>query len=192
MNGLPLFPLSSIVLPGGRLPLRIFEPRYLSMVSACLKGDQLFGICLIADGAEVGTPAKTFAYGTLVKIVDWDQEDTGLLVIVAEGKQRFRIASSAANADGLLVGDVELLPAEHKVAIPAEYVELAELLRRALDQVGPLLEYTGVDFSDAVWVSSRLVELLPMTVSQRHELVAMSDSVERLSVLHGIVAGSSE
>lgn len=188
MNRLPLFPLSNIVLPGGQLPLRIFEPRYLSMVSACMKCDDGFGLCLISNGSEVGV-AETFACGTLVDIIDWDQEDSGLLVIVTRGVQRFRIVDSNANAEGLLTGEVELLPLDEKTAIPASYQSLADLLQRALEQVRPLLAYTESDFTDAGWVSSRLTELLPMPVADRHDLVALNDPIERLSVLLEIVEG---
>ncbi len=189
MNRLPLFPLSNIVLPGGQLPLRIFEPRYLSMVSACMKSGDGFGLCLISNGSEVGAAAETFACGTLVDIIDWDQEDSGLLVIVTRGVQRFRIIDSSANAEGLLTGEVELLPLDEKISIPANYQSLADLLQRALEQVRPLLAYTDSDFTDATWVSSRLTELLPMPVVDRHDLVAMNDPIERLSVLLEIVEG---
>ncbi len=187
MSTLPLFPLSGIVLPGGQLPLRIFEPRYLSMVSACMKSDSGFGICLIASGAEVGAVAKTFAYGTLVKIVDWSREDSGLLVIVTQGIQRFRIIDSTANSEGLLIGEVELLPHDKQVAIPSKFRELADLLQRALDQTGPLVEYTDSNFTDAAWVSNRLIELLPMSAAERNDLVGMSDPLERLSVLRAVI-----
>jgi len=152
-----------------------------------MKGACGFGMCLIASGSEVGKPAEVFPYGTLVNIVDWDQEDSGLLTIATQGVQKFRIVSSAANAEGLLIAEVEMLPFEEKVPVPAEYRRLPELLKHALDQVGALLEYKDPDFEDAVWVSSRLIELLPMSVSERHDLVATVDPVERLSGLLGII-----
>lgn len=148
-----------------------------------------FGICLIASGSEVGAAAKPFPVGTKVEIVDWDQEDGGMLIIETRGLQRFRIIESSADNDGLLIGEVEMLPREQKVAIPSDYQSLADLLQRALEQVRPLLAHSESDFTDAIWVSSRLTELLPMPVSDRHDLVAMNDPIERLSVLLEIVEG---
>lgn len=187
MKSLPLFPLSSIVLPGGQLPLRIFEPRYLSMVRDCLKNETGFGVCLIASGGEVGPGAVTYPYGTLVKIVDWDRDESGLFTIVSCGEQRFRTVSTSVSDEGLLLGDVELLPLESNTPVPAEYAELAQLLQRALENVGPLMDYKDSDFADAVWVSNRLVELLPMSASLRHEFVSMGDCVERLAALQDII-----
>lgn len=187
MTTLPLFPLSGIVLPEGQLPLRIFEQRYLSMISACMKSDSGFGICLIASGTEVGAVAETFAYGTLVKIVDWSREDSGLLLIVTQGIQRFCITESTTNAAGLLVGEVEMLPLDKRIAIPSKYRELANLLQRALQQTGPLVDSTDSNFTDASWVSNRLIELLPMSAVERNDLVAMHDPLERLSVLQAII-----
>ena len=88
---IPLFPLGTVLFPGGPLPLRIFEPRYLDMVSDCLRNDKAFGVCLIKDGREVGEPAQPFDVGTMAKIVDWDRTDDGLLAITALGTSRFRI-----------------------------------------------------------------------------------------------------
>ena len=174
-------------MPAGRLPLRIFEPRYLTMVKACLKSDSGFGICLSKDGAETGPSVGTYPYGTLIKIVDWDMDDSGLLLIVTEGVQKFRTISATESETGLLLGEIELLPAEEKSLIPAELQSLAELLQRALDNMGPLLDYAEADFTDALWVGSRLVELLPMPPAMRHDMIAISDPVERLRVLQGFI-----
>ena len=183
MITLPLFPLSSIVLPGGQLPLRIFEPRYLSMVRGCLKTESDFGICLIEKGSEVGKLSTPYPYGTRVHIIDWDVDDSGLLMIVTRGEQRFRTVDTSVTPDGYLLGEVELLSMEQETSVPPEYSGLAELLQRALENVGPLMEYKASDFTDAVWVSSRLVELLPMSASERHDFVAIGDPVERLAML---------
>lgn len=169
-------------MPAGRLPLRIFEPRYLTMVKDCLKSDSGFGICLAKDRGETPYP-----YGTLIKIVDWDMDDSGLLLIVTEGVQKFRTINTIESDTGLLLGDIELVPAEEKSLIPAELLGLAELLQRALDNMGPLLDYTEADFTDAVWVGSRLVELLPMPSEMRHDMIAASDPVDRLRVLKNFI-----
>jgi len=184
---LPLFPLSSIVLPGGQLPLRIFEPRYLSMVRMCLRTESDFGICLIETGSEVGQLASPYPYGTRIEIVDWDLDDSGLLMIVTRGVQRFRTISTSVSEDGYLCGEVELLSTEQETTLPAEYSGLSQLLQRALKNVGPLMEYKETDFEDAVWVSYRLVELLPMSAKERHDFVAIGDPLERLAGLHEFI-----
>lgn len=157
------------------------------MVSSCLKNNTGFGICLLVNGSEVGPVGDTFPVGTLVEIVDWDRDESGLLTIVSHGVQKFRTVDASINEDGLLVGDVEMLPVEPPTPVPVEYKELAQLLQRALDSVGPLMEYLESDFTDAVWVSNRLTELMPLTAVDRHHLVALSDPIERLAALKGFI-----
>ena len=101
-----------MLFPGGRLPLRIFETRYMDMAKACLREDAPFGVCLIREGAEVGAPATPFEVGTLAKISEWDMQQLGLLQIVATGGARFRILERRTQADGLQRARVELLAEE--------------------------------------------------------------------------------
>jgi hypothetical protein len=127
-----------VLYPGGRLPLRIFEQRYLEMAKACLKHDAPFGVCLILEGAEVldkaARPAKPCLVGTLAKITDWDMPQLGLLQIVARGERRFRILRQRAQADGLLRASVELLPqdAESPAWRAADSLPLPLELKQAL------------------------------------------------------------
>src|SRR3569833_51867 len=93
---IPLFPLNTVLFPGGILPLRIFEPRYMEMVSVCMKEQSGIGVCLILSGKEVGEAATTNDVGTFVRIIDWDQRDDGMLGITVQGEQRFRVLSSHA------------------------------------------------------------------------------------------------
>ena len=102
----PLFPLRTVLYPGGPLPLRIFEPRYVDMIGRCMKTDSPFGVLLIKEGSEDG-PATTYEVGTLARITDWYQGSDGLLGITALGEQRFRLISSRREADGLNVGEIE-------------------------------------------------------------------------------------
>ena len=113
---LSLFPLGTVLFPDGPLALRIFEPRYLDMVSACLRNDQPFGVCLIRSGREVGAAASPFAVGTLARIVDWHRSDDGLLGIVALGTRRFRVLETRTQPDQLLVGRLEVID-EPEVAL---------------------------------------------------------------------------
>ena len=92
----PLFPLNTVLFPGGVLPLRIFEPRYLDMVSDCLKSDTGIGVVLIKDGAETGKAADTYDTGTLSGISYWHKRPDGILGVTLKGDQRFRILSTVA------------------------------------------------------------------------------------------------
>lgn len=101
---LPLFPLHSLLMPGGQLPLRIFEPRYLDMVSECFRQSSHFGVCQIREGSEVGVAAMPYPNGTLVHIVDWDKGSDGLLNVLVEGQQKFSVQSMNVMTDDLLMG----------------------------------------------------------------------------------------
>src|SRR5690554_6915795 len=106
---LPLFPLHTVLFPGGRLALRVFEQRYVDMVAASLKADTPFGVCLIKRGSEVGAAAEPQAVGTAARIVHCDLERPGILQIVARGEERFRVHSVATRKDQLVVAQVEPL-----------------------------------------------------------------------------------
>jgi hypothetical protein len=109
IENLPLFPLGAVLFPGGSLPLRIFETRYMDMAKACLREGAPFGVCLIREGREVGAPATPFDVGTLATIEAWDMQQLGMLQIVARGGQRFRILERRVQPDGLLRASVEIL-----------------------------------------------------------------------------------
>ncbi len=178
MVNLPLIPRSEIVLPGGRLPLRVFEGRYIDMVRDCLEQSSNFGICLHSE-----TAAKMFPYGTSVEIVDWNSDESGVLVIVTRGIQTFRTINTTQEPNGLLVGEVEMLPSAQRTPVPAKYSDLVELLRFALLNVGPVLDYKETDFADSVWVGNRLVEALPMSPEARYKLATIEDPIECLDAL---------
>ncbi|HET9444633.1 MAG TPA: LON peptidase substrate-binding domain-containing protein, partial [Steroidobacteraceae bacterium] len=133
---IPLFPLNTVLFPGGPLRLRIFEPRYLDMISRCMREDAGFGVALIVAGREAGGPAQTVQVGTLARIVDFEQLDDGLLGITARGERRFRIMHAHQESDGLNVCQVEWRDEEARAEVPPQHAVLAELLRRALEQIG--------------------------------------------------------
>lgn len=181
MSELPLFPLQTVLLPEGRLALRVFEPRYLDMVARCLRGENRFGVVAIREGAEVGA-ATTYEHGTTAEIVDWHQEEGGMLGLLAAGREPFRIVSSRRQPDGLYVADVALLEPPPSQPLPEMHTPLAELLRRLLE---PLPLYRGVapSFDDAAWVGGRLIELLPLTLEFKQTLLQSYDVLERLEQL---------
>ncbi len=182
----PLFPLNTVLFPGGPLPLRIFEPRYLGLVSQCLKSDIPFGVLLIRDGGETG-PATTHNVGTLARITDWYQGSDGLLGITAIGEQRFRLIASERQDDGLNIGDVETLENEPTTPLPEEYHEMAAILAGVLDDLGRLYESLDRHFDDASWVTSRFVEILPIDLEEKQRCLEQSDPVERLRIVRKLL-----
>ena len=117
---LPLFPLATVLFPGGKLDMRIFERRYLDMVRDCTRSGTGFGICLIVRGREAGEPAIPAAYGTVAKIEDFATLPDGLLGITTRGGARFRVESSRVRDSGLIIGKVTLKDPDPVVAVPAE------------------------------------------------------------------------
>ncbi len=182
----PLFPLSSVVFPGGPLPLRIFEPRYLDMVGRCLKSQACFGAVAIRAGSEVGE-AETFEVGTLAEIVDWYREDDGLLGILARGRERFRIVRVERLADGLYVGAVEPLPALPNVALPERFELEGTFLARLFAEDDGLYRGIETEFGNATWVGCRLAEILPLPLPLRQEMLELDDPLIRLERLAPIV-----
>jgi Lon protease-like protein len=182
----PLFPLYSVLFPGGPLPLRIFEPRYLSMVSHCMQNDSPFGVLLIRDGQETAT-ATTHNIGTLARITDWYQGSDGLLGITAIGEARFRLLSTTRQDNGLTVGDVQILENEPNIPLPDEYQEMASILAGVLEDLGRLYESLDKHFDDASWVTSRFVEILPIDLEEKQRCLEQSNPIERLRIVRKLL-----
>jgi uncharacterized protein len=185
-DSIALFPLNIVLFPGGALPLRIFETRYVDMVRRCMHGSQAFGVALIREGNEVG-PAETFDVGTLARIVDFHQLSDGLLGLSCVGEQRFRIRSRGRQADGLNLAEVDWLAPEPTVAVPARHTRLPQLLKSVLPQLGEV--YTGIEMrlDDAAWVGHRLAEILPIPLADKQRCLELDDPIERLDVLGPLV-----
>jgi Lon protease-like protein len=179
---IPLFPLNTVLFPGGPLPLRVFEPRYLDMVSRCLREEQEFGVLLIREGVEIG-PVETFNVGTLAEIVDWYQGSDGLLGVTAEGRKRFRLKAAERQSDGLYIGTIEILESETSAHVPEEYEFLSRLLREVLDELGNHYQRIPKAYDDASWVGYRLSEILPLPLATKQEFLEMTDPELRLSLL---------
>jgi len=181
----PLFPLRTVLYPGGPLPLRIFEARYLDMISGCLKNDEPFGVLLIRDGDETGA-ATTYDVGTLARISDWYQGSDGLLGITAIGEQRFRLIASERRADGLNIGEIELLPQDTDTQLPEDYKPLAHILSGVLDDLGRLYEFLERDYEDAGWVGYRFAEILPISAEQKQSCLEL-DPLSRLQIVRDVL-----
>ena len=183
---IPLFPLNTVLYPDGPLPLRIFEQRYLDLISRCMKEEIPFGVDLIKEGAEVGL-AKVHNTGTLASIADWYQGSDGLLGITAIGQQRFKINSSQRQADGLMIADVDQLPREAEVQLPDAYSPLADILTSVFDDLGRLYEQLEKRYADAGWVSFRFAEILPITPEQKQLLLECDDPLQRLDEMRAVL-----
>jgi len=180
----PLFPLNTVLFPGGEVGLRVFEPRYLDMVRDCTRANSPFGVCLILSGTEVGEPATPAAIGTLAHIVDFSTTPDGLLGIRAQGSRRFRLARSRVRDSGLAHGEVELWPDEASIEVPVEFHLLATILERLLEKIGGAhANAPRANFDDASWVGFRLAELLPLENRERQMLLQTADPIERLAQL---------
>ena len=183
---IPLFPLRTVLFPDGPLPLRIFESRYIDMVGQCMKNESPCGVLLIMEGQETGL-ATTHEVGTLANITDWYQGSDGLLGVTAVGGQRFRLLSARQQADGLNIGDIEILAAEPYMALPAEYASLRKILESVLDDLGRLYESLERRFDDAVWVTYRLIEILPIELEQKQQFLESSDTRARLKLIDDLI-----
>ncbi len=180
----PIFPLGTVLFPGGLLPLRIFEVRYVEMAKACLKDQSPFGVCLIREGAEVGAPAVPEPVGCLARIAECDVEQLGVLNVKAAGLERFRIVATDVNRDGLVVGRIEGL---HPEAVEKEapgLAESAEFLRKVMGAIGPQRFIEPYRYDDASWVGFRLAEILPLRMDVKQKLLELTDATMRLAVLH--------
>jgi len=184
---IPLFPLHTVLFPGGPLPLRIFEPRYLDMVSRCMKQDQPFGVCLISSGSETGTNTELYNIGTLATITDWNQLPEGLLGIVVEGGERFTVMNTTRQPDRLLVGEVTPIPPDPIEPIGVEHSHLVPILKELLNESGALYAGLELKMDNAAWVGFRLSELLPMDLACRQELLELSSPLQRLDRLVKLV-----
>ncbi|HEX7220178.1 MAG TPA: LON peptidase substrate-binding domain-containing protein [Burkholderiales bacterium] len=183
---LPLFPLHTVLFPGGRLPLRIFEVRYMDMAKSCIRHQTPFGVCRIREGAEVGAPATPSEVGTLARIASWDMPQLGVLHVSARGERRFRIVERRVQADGLSVGKVEFLADEADQPVPASLSSTVKLLERVVEQHPELLERPH-RLDSCAWVSARLAELLPLPLEAKQALLEMDDARARLERLGALV-----
>lgn len=183
---IPLFPLRTVLYPGGPLPLRIFEQRYLDMISRCLKTDSPFGVLLIKEGSETG-PASTLDIGTLAHITDWYQGSDGLLGVTATGTERFRSLSVRCEDDGLMIGEIELLPPPPARKLPEEYKPLAKILHGVIDNLDRYYQGLEKDYDDAGWVSYRFAEILPISLAQKQTCLEIDDPIQRIESMRAVL-----
>jgi uncharacterized protein len=188
----PLFPLKTVLFPGGILPLKVFEQRYIDMVKACLLKGTPFGVCLITQGDEVatagGSTPELATIGTLARITDWDMPQLGILHVVTLGESRFQIKHHATAPNGLVTGEVVPLAPEARMPLAPAYKPLAALLELIASRVGPNNFPAVRDYDDASWVGYRLAEVLPLPLHIKQSMLEINEPDVRLKVLQQFLA----
>ncbi len=177
---LPLFPLNAVIFPGGALPLRIFEPRYLDMVKECMRNEHGFGIALIKNGKESGKAAKVYKTGTECRIGDWETLPDGLLGITAYGERKIHIEDTHIESNQLLMGDIQYLEENPDSELPEEFEELRAILQDIITQIGKPYTSLPAHYDHAGWVGARLTELLPLQSATKQRLLEIDDHIVRL------------
>lgn len=177
----PLFPLPLVLFPGGRLPLQIFEARYLDMVGQCMRDGEHFIVTM--------SRAEGFAdLGCEVSIRDFDYLSNGLLGILAVGERKRQLFNPRQSDDGLWLADSADLPLELPGEVPVEHLGLVVLLKSL--QAHPAVRglYSEIDYTDASEVGGRLTELLPLDNEVKQSFFEMQNPINRLSELEVEVA----
>jgi Lon protease-like protein len=186
LTTIPLFPLRTVLFPGGVLPLKVFEQRYIDMTKACMKEGRPFGVVMITSGDEVATRGGTPTFadlGTLATIAGWDMPELGILHLATEGLSRFQVREHRVQPDRLVIADVVDIPAEPRVALPDDAQPLARLLELIATRVGAQNFPAEHDYGDATWVGYRLAELLPLPLTIKQSMLEINDAQVRLQAL---------
>jgi Lon protease-like protein len=187
IHEIALFPLHTVLFPGGPLPLRIFEPRYTDMVRKSLREESAFGVVLMDGGSEVGGLTATTTIGTSARITDFYPLPDGLLGITCLGLQKFKLGQRRVQSDGLSVGEIEWLAAEQEIELPDEYRHLGALLRKVLPELGDFYASVTKRFNDSAWVGYRLAEILPLSLSDKQYCLELNDPLARLARLSPLI-----
>lgn len=180
---IPLFPLNTVLFPGGTLQLKVFEQRYLDMAAVCLKEKTPFGVCLIAKGSETGAAAEPHAIGTLAEIVQCDMAQLGILQLTIRGGRRFRVTARQTARDQGIQATVTLLPAEAALPVPTSRGRLLPFLQRIIGDLGRERMPEPHHLDDAEWVGCRITEVLPIQNLAKQKLLELDDPLARLEIL---------
>lgn len=187
IEALPLFPLRTVLFPGGLLPLKVFEQRYIDMTKACLGGGRPFGVCLITRGDEVargdGALPQIATIGTLAHIVNVDMPQLGIFHVSTIGGHRFRVRGHAADAQGAMIAEASILDDEPRHPLAESHAPLARILQAIASRLGSANFPSEVHYDDATWVGHRLAELLPLPLSIKQSMLEVNDANVRLASL---------
>ena len=210
LTQLPLFPLQSVLFPGGSLPLRIFEVRYLDMIGRCHKAGEPFGVVCLSEGSDTrrrapgdgsGKPSGDgfaheafFPVGTLARITNFERPQPGLMMIGCVGTQRFRVQRSEQLKHGLWVADVELLADDAEVQVPDDLHFTREALQGLVRNIEQSVAQSGeagfempllqpYRWDDCGWLANRWCEMLPLNPELKHRFMALDSPVLRLELV---------
>ena len=183
MQNIPLFPLHKVLYPHGRLPLQIFEPRYIDMVSECMKTSSGFGVCLIKQGSETGPAASCFDIGTYAEIIDFSSRSNGLLSITVQGKRRFTVLQTETRSNNLLTGDIVWVDSDEAGSSVQEYQLLRDLYLYIVENYETLYAHEDHGTVSAALLSYRLAEFLPLDNSARQEILETGGVEDRLELI---------
>lgn len=190
-TSIPIFPLNTVLYPGGMLPLKIFEQRYLEMTRDCLRDAMPFGVCRIREGVEVGKPALPEAVGCTAMIAEWEMPHLGVFHLKARGQQRFRIQNQVTQPGGLIRAEIELLEELPGSANEDSRVLCRRVLEQIVSRLGTEYFFPPLAYDDPRWVSYRLAEVLPLALDEKQALLETRDDHERLTRLHGLLKSSA-
>lgn len=185
---LPLFPLNTVLFPGGRLPLKVFEQRYVEMTKRCVRDGSPFGVCMIREGKEVGTPAIAADIGCTALIEEWDLPHPNLFELLARGERRFRVLQSEVAALGLLVCEAEYLEPETAAEAPDSLCR--RVMSELVERIGSERFPGTIELDDAQWISWRLGELLPLSTALRQQLLETTSATARLAKLRDVLVAA--
>jgi uncharacterized protein len=198
---LPLFPLRTVLFPGGLLPLQIFEVRYLDMIGRCHKAGEPFGVVCLTEGGEARQRSADgfvreafFPLGTLARIDVFERPQPGLMIVRCTGTQRFRVRASAQAKAGLWVGEVELLATDAAVRVPDDLAFTRDALQAVLRNIELSIEHSGeahaqlpihppYEWDDCAWLANRWCEMLPLAGERKQRLLALDSPVLRLELV---------
>ncbi len=181
----PIFPLRTVLFPASRIPLRIFEPRYLDMVSSCLRSNTEFGVVLSKEVMQPGM-YETYNIGTLASIIDWSQDKDGLLNITVIGSNKFELISLSKKEDGLNIADINILEQEKNFKAPSHFDNMIRLLEAILEDID-LFDDLDKQFESASWVSFRFAEILPLKIEDKQKCLELNDPLLRLNYLEPLL-----
>jgi Lon protease-like protein len=179
-----IFPLGTVLYPGGALPLRIFEQRYIEMTKACLRDNRPFGVCLIREGREVGTPAVPECIGCLASIESWEMPQVGMFHLIARGGDRFRLHDTQVAPNGLVSGSISRMPTDTGGAVDSI---CRDVLKALIRHVGEAQFPQPILLDDADWVSYRLAEILPVDMHVKQALLETDDAASRFERLRQVL-----
>ena len=210
LTQLPLFPLQSVLFPGGALPLRIFEVRYLDMIGRCHKSGEPFGVVCLSEGSAERKRATGeaigkatgdgfaheafFPVGTLARITKFERPQPGLMMIGCVGTQRFRVQRSEQLKHGLWVADVELLEDDRMLPVPDDLLFTREALQGLVRNIEDSIQQSGeagvempllepYRWNDCGWLANRWSELLPLAPALKQRFMALDSPVLRLELV---------